>query len=103
MAFQTSTANSNGRSSNSYSNNLANKAAAPAPVRAKGESINLGGAYEGKPGSKLVLKTGKTKESITIPAGYVLKVFQKGGKSKNGKDLPPFEIVAQKPTVRQDQ
>lgn len=72
-------------------------AQAPVATTGKQDSINLSGLYEGKPDSKLVLKGGKLKESITIPAGYTLKVFKKGGKSKNGKDLPPFEVVAQAP------
>lgn len=87
MAFQTS------RNQNSNSAPVAQKVVS----KADSTSVNLGGAYEGKPGSKLALKTGKLKEAVTIPAGYVIKVFTKGGKSKNGKDLPPFEIVAQEP------
>lgn len=58
------------------------------------DSIQISGLYEGKPDSKLVLK-GTLKEAITIPAGYQIKVFRKGGVSKNGKELPPFELVAQ--------
>lgn len=77
------------------------KPATSAPASSqKTNSVQLGGAYEGKPDSKLVLKTGKLKEPITIPAGYVIKVFKKGGVSKNGKDLPPFEIVAQESISR---
>lgn len=88
MAFSTTRSNP--------TSNYNNKA----PVQAdKQASINLSGLYEGKPDSKLVLKGGKLKDAITIPAGYTLKVFKKGGKSKNGKDLPPFEIVAQAPRV----
>lgn len=86
MAFSTNRSNSN------Y-----NKPQTQAVSGQKSTSINISGLYEGKPDSKLVLKGGKLKDSITIPAGYTLKVFKKGGKSKNGKDLPPFEVVAQAP------
>ena len=93
MAFQTSRSSS----ANSNFNKSPSDAVAVNKVVVSKDttSINLGGAYEGKPNSKLALKTGKLKEAITIPAGYTIKVFTKGGKSKNGKDLPPFEIVAQ--------
>lgn len=96
MAFQTSRSNSNSNY-NKSSDVVVNKVVAS---KKDTTSVNLGGAYEGKPGSKLALKTGKLKEAITIPAGYTIKVFQKGGKSKNGKDLPPFEIVAQAPRAQ---
>lgn len=96
MAFQTS-----------RSNSVSAPAAAAKPSYTKAvetktsstgsKSINLGGLYEGKPNSKLALKGSKTKEDIVIPAGYIIKVFVKGGQSKNGKDLPPFEVVAQPP------
>lgn len=78
--------------------------AAPAAAssdRPKSTSISVAGLYEGKAGSKLAMKSGTLKEAITIPAGYQLKVFVKGGKSKNGKDLPPFEVVAQ-PALKRD-
>lgn len=88
MAFQTN------RSSSFNSNKPAVQGSA---VAKKSDTINLSGLYEGKADSKLVLKGGKLKEAITIPAGYTLKVFKKGGISKNGKELPPFEIVAQPP------
>lgn len=63
------------------------------------DKIILTGLYEhtnkaGTP-SKLVMK-GKTNKEITIPAGYDLKVFVQGGTSKNGKALPPYQLVAQK-------
>lgn len=67
---------------------------APASSEEKSESIQISGLYEGKPDSKLVLK-GTLREDVTIPAGYQIKVFRKGGVSKNGKELPPFELVAQ--------
>lgn len=66
----------------------------------KSDSINIAGAYEGKPDSKLVLKSSALKESVTIPAGYTVKVFVKGGISKNGKQLPQYEIVAQPPRAK---
>jgi len=56
--------------------------------------------YDGKEGSKLVAKGITLKEAVTIPAGYTVKLFQKGGKSKNGKDLPQYELVAQPPRVQ---
>ena len=62
------------------------------------DKIVITGLYEynkkdGTP-SKLVMK-GKTNKEITIPADFELKVFAAGGKSKNGKDLPPYQLVAQ--------
>lgn len=62
--------------------------------KSSGDSIQISGLYEGKPDSKLVLK-GTLREAVTIPAGYQIKIFRKGGVSKNGKELPPFELVAQ--------
>ena len=67
------------------------------------EKVILGGLYEhtSKDGSasKLVMK-GKISRDITIPAGYELKVFVQGGKSKNGKDLPPYQLIAQPARTR---
>jgi hypothetical protein len=60
----------------------------------KSDKIQITGLYEGKADSVLVLK-GSVKEDIMIPAGYQIKIFKKGGVSKNGKELPPFELVAQ--------
>lgn len=91
MAFQTN------RSSVGTNTNKSAPVATTAVRSEKSDSINVGGMYEGKPDSKLVLKGGALKESITIPAGYVAKVFKKGGLSKNGKQLPPYEIVFQAP------
>lgn len=69
-----------------------------ATAESTSDKIILTGLYEytKKDGtaSKLVMR-GKTNKEITIPAGYELKVFVAGGKSKNGKDLPPYQLVAQ--------
>lgn len=95
MAFQTNR--------NTNSNYSQAKPAASTTTKAvvqddgKEKSISISGMYDGKPGSKLVAKGGKLKEDLTIPAGYSIKLFQKGGKSKNGKDLPTYELVAQPP------
>ncbi len=94
---------------NAGSKGFGNTARTAAPVAAAtatkkvSDQINIAGLYEhekadGTP-SKLVMK-GSVKEAITIPAGYQLRLFVKGGKSKNGKDLPPFELVAQPPRAR---
>lgn len=92
MAFQTNR-------NNNYQKPATSSAA---PVKkaegtSESKSIQISGMYDGKPGSKLVAKGGKLKEDLTIPAGYSIKLFQKGGKSKNGKDLPTYELVAQPP------
>lgn len=84
---------------NSKFGNRNNTAAPAARTAAKDPNkITISGLYEynKKDGtaSKLVMK-GKTNKDITIPAGYELKVFVAGGKSKNGKDLPPYQLVAQ--------
>jgi hypothetical protein len=99
MAFQTS------RNSTNQTNTVAStskpafqsKAVSSDVASDVVKSINITGMYDGKPGSKLVAKGGKLLSDITIPAGYSLKLFQKGGKSKNGKDLPTYELVAQPP------
>lgn len=92
MAFQTQ------RSSNSTGGFRKQETSNTQAVeKKKSDSINIAGAYEGKPDSKLVLKSSALKESVTIPAGYTVKVFVKGGISKNGKQLPQYEIVAQPP------
>lgn len=71
----------------------------------KTSKIKVAGIYEHQPKdpskeSKLLFK-GKTMSEVVIPAGYSVSIFKAGGKSKNGKDLPPFEIVAQPALVRQ--
>lgn len=96
MAFQT---NRSTQSSNSFQSSKGSAAAtSKASVSdSKTKNIVISGMYDGKPGSKLIVKGGKLKEAVTIPAGYTVKLFQKGGVSKNGKELPTYELVAQPP------
>lgn len=86
MAFQ-STRNSNQQKNSSTQSNVGSKK--------ESDSITISGMYDGKEGSKLVAKGMKLKEAVTIPAGYTVKLFQRGGLSKNGKALPTYELVAQ--------
>ena len=90
MAFKTQ----RGSFSNS-SQQTNNTVAAKATSNSDSKSIVISGMYDGKEGSKLIAKGMRLKEDVVIPAGYTVKLFQKGGKSKNGKDLPTYELVAQ--------
>jgi hypothetical protein len=98
MAFQTSRSQ-NQNQTNSFRKPEANTTAVSSDKK-KSDTINISGAYEGKPDSKLVLKGMALKEAVTIPAGFTVKVFVKGGVSKNGKQLPQYEIVAQPPRAK---
>lgn len=98
--------------SSSYGNRGNQGARTPAATPAAGKSefnkddvIQIGGVFvytnkETGQKSDVLLYTGKVKEDIMIPAGSTLKVFKKGGLSKNGKNLPELDIVAQKKAVR---
>lgn len=97
MAFQTNRSQSNGSSTNSF---VKKADVSVTTEKKKSENINISGMYDGKEGSKLVAKGGALKETITIPAGFSIKLFQKGGVSKNGKKLPTYELVAQSPRVQ---
>jgi hypothetical protein len=92
MGFQTSRS-SNNSNSTVRSNSVVEKK--------KSDSIKISGLYEGTEGTKLALRGSSLKEAITIPAGYEIRVFTKGGTSKNGKELPPYELVAQ-PAMKKD-
>lgn len=95
--------NNSSSNNRSFSNSAPRKAestSSTTPARTT-DKIQIAGLYDGKEGSKLAM-SGKVKEAVTIPAGYVVKVFVKGGKSKNGKDLPPFELVAQPALARKE-
>lgn len=98
-------------SNSSYGNRGTQGARTPAAAPAgksefnKDDVIQIGGVFvytnkETGQKSDVLLYTGKVKEDIMIPAGSTLKVFKKGGLSKNGKNLPELDIVAQKKTVR---
>ena len=94
MAFQTNRSSNTG---NNVRSNSAQTYTKKAVDDGSVKSISISGMYDGKEGSKLVAKGIKLKEAVTIPAGYTVKLFQKGGKSKNGLDLPTYELVAQPP------
>jgi hypothetical protein len=91
MAFQSTRNQSNAGNFNRSTNAVARKDSG------ESKSIQITGMYDGKQGSKLIAKGMKLKEPVTIPAGYTVKLFVKGGKSKTGKDLPTYELVAQPP------
>lgn len=91
---------------NQYNNRGGNNGARPAVAAGatkKTDKVKVAGIYpyEKKDGtaSKLLYK-GKTMSDVSIPAGYSVSIFVAGGKSKNGKDLPPFEIVATPPLAK---
>lgn len=77
--------------------------AAASGIQKKTDKVKVAGIYpyekkDGTP-SKLLFR-GKTMSEVVIPAGYTVSIFEAGGKSKNGKDLPPLEIVASPAFVR---
>lgn len=92
--------NSTQRSGNTYGGN---KAAAPA-AKTESDTVQIP-LYFTKPkreGTKLVASSIPQDKDlvITIPAGYSVKMFTKGGTSKNGKRLPDFDLVAQPAQVK---
>lgn len=103
MGFQTNRSNSfNPAKSNTSVRSDVKAAAVGGAGASTSKSIVISGMYDGKPNSKLIAKGMTLKEDIVIPAGYTVKLFQKGGKSKNGKDLPTYELVAQPPRATQE-
>lgn len=98
------------RNNSNYGNRSAAPAAAAAPAATTGaagkdtDTIQVP-VFLTKPkreGTKLVASSVPQDKdiTITIPAGYSLKVFTKGGMSKNGKRLPDFDLVAQPSTPK---
>lgn len=108
MAYGNSGNNSQARNTGYGSANNNKAPARPAaPVAEKGESTTIQlPFYFTKPkkeGTKLVASSipFDKEVTITIPAGYVVKMFVKGGTSPSGKRLPDFDLVAQPALVKQ--
>lgn len=109
MAYGNNNQGQQRNNNSNYGNRSAAPAAAAAPVATTGaakdtDTIQVP-VFLTKPkreGTKLVASSVPQDKdiTITIPAGYSLKVFTKGGMSKNGKRLPDFDLVAQPSTPK---